>query len=274
MASSKGTRLVSTLTLIITLIAGHSCHPIDNFDEELYLKPLPSGHLYGFFQFSRTLQNPLINKEHCEFIHSLISHKLMNWINIRFIRSQTLSIIPSFFGRTDRGPQRLWAAFEFNPGIVANWQMGLPRSGFGPRSRIVGLVSRKQPQYRYDVEEPGQQFGRSVLRFLELYRYDQYGSAAPFLPSLRGHWGKQSKEQFLFEVRRFAQRKRLRRELDPLEKVVAPRLQRKIFVQFNLVCVNPRCDLFRLDSRSCWTLFTFLAQIISVWVSIFDPFVR
>lgn len=43
----------------------------EQFHEELFIKPLPSNHLYTYFQFT-TLWDSELNKETCKFMHPFI----------------------------------------------------------------------------------------------------------------------------------------------------------------------------------------------------------
>lgn len=54
--------------IITSLVYGaHSYSPSDSFDEELFLKPLPSGHVYAYFQFT-TLWETHNSPEICKFL--------------------------------------------------------------------------------------------------------------------------------------------------------------------------------------------------------------
>jgi len=62
--------LTNVLVLCLSIKIIH-CSPEDVFHEELYLKNLPSGHIYAHFQFTTTWNTSLGDKNACMFAFKL-----------------------------------------------------------------------------------------------------------------------------------------------------------------------------------------------------------
>ena len=121
-----GGRLVGTIVFFIcTVICCHGSvnDSKDSFTEELFIKPLPTGHLYSYFQFTTKWD---VNPEETKCKHFCFHCKFFRWFNqFSVCFSEALQLVSESTWRNHRETFNSGTSRQLDSEFLAHWQMGL-----------------------------------------------------------------------------------------------------------------------------------------------------